>query len=149
MLDYYVSQVKVWAEKFGLKYVDRVDAKTDSPQAGAEAASALLAKNREVEVLFPAADTLALGAATAAKAAGIDELKIVSIGGSAAAYEAIKNGSITATSYIDAQELHRQLVWAAYDTLTHQGGTLPKEIVLDDGQIITKDNVDQAPPPAG
>jgi ribose transport system substrate-binding protein len=81
MLDYMVSQPKEWGEKFGLEYVDRIDAKGDGPEAGAEAANALLAKNPDIEVIFVATDSLALGAASAARSSGRDDVLVVGNGG--------------------------------------------------------------------
>jgi hypothetical protein len=40
-------------------------------------------------------------------------------------------------------------VWAAYDTLTKQGGTLPQQVTLGNGKIITKDNADSITNPIG
>jgi len=149
MLDYYVSQVKYWGEKMGLKYVDRVDAETDSPEAGAKAAAALLAKDPDIDVIFAAGDGLAVGAVTAAKQAGNTDVKIVGVGGYKQALQAVKDGDLLATWFTDSGELHRQLVWAAYDTLTEQGGELPAQVTLGNGKIITKDNADTITDPIG
>ena len=149
MLDYYVSQVKAWGSKMGLKYVDRVDAETDSPEAGAKAAAALLAKNPDLKVIFTAGDGIAVGAVTAAKQAGNTSVKIVGVGGYKQAIQAVKDGDLLATWFTDSAELHRQLVWAAYDTLTKQGGTLPQQVTLGDGKIITKANADSIKNPIG
>lgn len=149
MLDYYVSQVKVWGTKMGLKYTDRVDAETDSAEAGAKAAAALLAKNPNIDVIFAAGDALAVGAVTAAKQAGNTKVKIVGVGGYKQALQAVKDGDLLATWFTDSGELHKQLVWAAYDTLTKQGGTLPQQVTLGNGKVITKDNADSITNPIG
>lgn len=149
MLDYYVSQVQFWGDKMGLEFVDRVDAETDSPEAGAKAAAALLAKNPDLDVLFAAGDALAVGAVTAARQAGNTDVKIVGVGGYKQALEAVKSGDLLATWFTDSKELHRQLVWAAYDTLTGQGGKLPAQVALGNGEIITQENAESIADPIG
>lgn len=149
MLDYMVTSVKDWGTKFGLKYVDRVDAKGDDPETAAAAASALLAKNKDIDVIFAATDSQALGAAQAAKRSGRDEVIIVGNGGYKQALEAIKKGDIAATAWANSRDLHKQLVWAAYNDLTEQNQPQPPQIVLGDGVLVTEANVNDIADPIG
>ncbi len=149
MLDYIVAQAKAWGEKFGLEYVDRVDAKTDGPEAGAEAATALLAKHKDLDVIFAVSDSTALGAATAARTSGRTDVRVVGNGGYAAGVDGVKSGVLAATYWQDSRQLHRQLVWAAYNELTDQNLPQPEQIVLGNGTIVTPDNADQIENPVG
>lgn len=146
MLDYMVSQVKVWGQKFGLQYVDRVDATGDGPEPGAQAANALLAKHKDLDVIFAVTDSTALGAATAVKSSGRSEVKVIGNGGYAQGVEGVKAGDLTATWWTNSGELHKQLVWAAYNALTKQNLPQPTQIVLGDGTLVTTDNADAVTP---
>ncbi|MFZ4755911.1 MAG: sugar ABC transporter substrate-binding protein [Miltoncostaeaceae bacterium] len=149
MLDYMVSSVKDWGTKFGLKYVDRVDAPTDSPEAATKAASAILAKDKDVKVIFAATDSEALGAAQAVKQSGRTDVIVIGNGGYKQGIEAVKKGALAATFWENSRDLHKQLVWAAYNDLTKQNQPQAKQIVLGDGVLVTKDNADQIANPVG
>lgn len=149
MLDYKVRQVRYWGDKFGLKYVDRVDARTDTPEAGAEAGTALFAKQRDLDAVFTATDSLSVGVSTAARTSGQDKVKIIGNGGYRPALEGVKNGDLFATYWSSPQELHRQLVWAAYNALTRQHADQPRQVVLSDGKVITRANADSIENPVG
>jgi len=149
MLDYMVSQVQFWGDKLGIEYVDRTDTKTDSPEDGAAAATALLSKNPDLDAIFAFSDTAALGAITAVKQSGNTDVKVIGNNGTAPALEAVKNGDMFATYFTDNSELHKQLVWAAYNVLTDQNKNQPKQVVLGNGEIITKDNTDAVENPIG
>ncbi len=142
MLQYISEQAKSWAEQFGLEYVDRVDAKVDTVDAGAEAATALLAKNQDLDAIIAVGDTTAVGASTAARGAGRNDVKIVGLGGSSIAVEGVKDGTLFASYFQDSRELHKQLVWAAYNQLTDQNLPQPEQIVLGTGKLITTENAD-------
>lgn len=146
MLDYMVSQVKVWGQRFGLRYVDRVDASGDGPEPGAQAASALLAKHKDLDVIFAVTDSTALGAATAVKSSGRDGVLVIGNGGYGQGVEGVKAGDLAATWWTDSAQLHRQLVWAAYNQLTKQNLPQPTQIVLGNGTLVTKDNADAVTP---
>lgn len=149
MLSYQVDQIKYWGDQLGIEFVERLDAKNDTPEDGAAAASALLAKHPDLDAVFPLGDSIALGTVTAARQAGLDDLKIISNNGTAPALEAIKNGDIYSTYFTDSRQLHRQLVWAAYNYLTDQNKNQPKQVVLGNGEIITEENVDSIEDPIG
>ena len=148
MLDYMVSTVKDWGTKFGLQYVDRIDAKSDSPEAAADAASALLARHKGLDVIFAASDSEALGAAQAVKRSNRNVL-VVGNGGYAQGIRAIEKGDIVATYWTNSRALHRQLVWAAYNDLTKQHQPQPAQAVLTDGILVTKDNAGSIADPIG
>lgn len=149
MLSYQVDQIKYWGDQLGIEFVERLDAKNDTPEDGAAAASALLAKHPDLDAVFPLGDSIALGTVTAARQAGLNDLLIISNNGTAPALEAIKNGDIYSTYFTDSRQLHRQLVWAAYNYLTGQHKNQPKQVVLGNGEVITKDNVDSIEDPIG
>ncbi len=148
MLDYMVEQVRVWGEQFGLEYVDRVDAESDTPEAGAKAATALLAKNSDIDVVFALSDTIGAGALTSIRSSGSDA-QVVGNGGYSIGIEAVKNGDFLATHWQDSRQLHRQLVWAAYNVLTDQNLPQPEQVVLGNGTIVTPENVDTIENPIG
>ncbi len=149
MLDYYVDQVKFWGDQFGLEFVERVDAETDSPEAGAKAATALLSKHDDLDAVFALGDSIALGVSTSAKGANYQDLKIIGAGGYAPALAAIDRGDLFATWFTDSGELHRQLVWAAYNKLTDPDAELPAQVTLGNGFIVTAANTDEVPDPIG
>lgn len=149
MLDYKVRQVRYWGDKFGLQYVDRVDARLDTPEAGAEAGTALFAKQRDLDAVFTATDSLSVGVSTAARTSGQDDVKIIGNGGYRPALEGVKRGDLFATYWSSPQELHKQLVWAAYNALTRQHADQPRQVVLSDGKVITRANADSIENPVG
>lgn len=144
MLEYISSQAQYWGEELGLEFVDRVDASVDTIDAGAEAASALLARQPDLDVIITS-DVLAVGALTAARQTGRDDISIVGLGGNSVAIDAVKDGGLLATYYVDSRELHKQLVWAAYNELTDQNLPQPPQVLLE-GSIITRENADSFEP---
>ncbi|MBB4662183.1 sugar ABC transporter substrate-binding protein [Conexibacter arvalis] len=149
MLDYKVRQVRYWGDRFGLRYVDRVDARVDTPEAGAEAGTALFAKHRDLDAVFTATDSLSVGVSTAARTSGQDAVKIIGNGGYRPALEGVKRGDLFATYWSSPHELHRQLVWAAYNALTGQHADQPRQVVLSGGRVITRANADSIEDPVG
>ena len=142
MLDYIVRQVRYWGDRFGLEYVDRVDARLDTPEDGATAATALLAKQPDLDAIFTVSDSVGLGAATAVRTSANPDIKVIANGATASAIEGVRSGDLFATFAASPAELHRQLVWAAYNTLTRQNSDQPRQVVLDGGTIVTRENAD-------
>lgn len=64
----------------------------------------MLQRNKDIDGVFGESDNLAIGAARAAKSAGVRPI-IVGYDGQPAVYEAIKNGSVDATIRMDADAM--------------------------------------------
>lgn len=140
-LSYIADSTKAWAEKLGLHYAGRLDAKLDTPDAGLQTGGELLAKYPDLNVVFTVSDSLALGTSSAARQAGRSKVKIVGNGGYSAVVAAIKNGTIFATYGTDNTEIGRQWVYSAYDTLTKQNLPLPTQVVVPGNKLLTKDDL--------
>lgn len=86
-------------------------------------------------------DTMAVGAAAAIEAAGLEDIVIVGVDGSDEAAAEIKAGRMTGTALQQAALIAEMAVEQAHDYLTN-GTTGLDEKQLVDCIIITKDNVD-------
>jgi ribose transport system substrate-binding protein len=93
----------------------------------------------QIQAVYAHNDEMALGAVTALEAAGrLGEVKVIGIDGQETAYEAIKNGKMTAT--FTYHFVAPEGVQYAYQLA--KGEALPKEIVLDSKQVDAS-NVDK------
>lgn len=131
------------AGKQGLKVVSSVPADWDVQKAR-DAATTILQQHPDLAGFYCNNDTMALGVAEAVKAAGkTGKVQVIGTDGIADAYTAIRKGDLTATvdSYPDltgavAVDIALRLV----------GGQKVPRAVYTPQALITKDNVDDAPP---
>ena len=135
-----VESAKRYAKELGFNVLGQVDAGWDAEAAG-KAASALLGKYPDIEVILTFNEYSALGAAAAMRAAGKKGVLAGSPnGGDGAGYKAIKDGTL-AVQYLDPWvEVGEAAGIAAYKILT--GQKLPAKRMLFKGVVVTKENVD-------
>ncbi|MDF2045980.1 sugar ABC transporter substrate-binding protein [Microbacterium sp. Kw_RZR3] len=138
-LQYVGDRQEYWGEKFGLKFLGRVDAQTDNPAGAATAASDILTKYPNVDAILTYNSLAAIAAGNIAKGKIITGMNA----GSVTDVESVKSGAVTFSYFLDSDALSTQAIYAAYDILTKQGGDLPPLINIK-GTVISSDNVDEA-----
>jgi ribose transport system substrate-binding protein len=138
-LQYLAERTKYWADRFGLKFAGQIDAQDDDPSAGATAMSAILGKYPGVEAVFAFNDNTAVSASTVARSS---QSKVLICGntGDAAAFKAIESDALACTVRGDFRGMGTQVIRAAYDLITGQGGTMPKSVIIKQ-TLVTKANV--------
>ena len=135
-----VESAKRYAKELGFNVLGQVDAGWDAEAAG-KAASALLGKYPDIEVILTFNEYSALGAAAAMRAAGKKGILAGSSnGGDGAGYHAIKDDAL-AVQYLDPWvEVGEAAGIVAYKILTNQ--ELPAKRMLFKGVVETKENVE-------
>jgi ribose transport system substrate-binding protein len=129
-----------WAKKFGLDIVEKVESKSDNVEGGQKAAEGLLAKNPEIVGIIGYNDEPAIGAASAARAAGRSNIETFgACCGLALGRGAIESGRLTATVVFDAATYGRTAVRAAFDAA--QGVKLPPQVLAGKLEILTAENL--------
>lgn len=106
---------------------------------GFDIATDLLQSHPEIDVFFGRADALALGAASAARTAGRDDILIVGFDGDIAGLEAVRDGVIDATVTQPTMKMGDLALKSAIKLAN--GEDLPAE-QLQEGVLTTADNVE-------
>ncbi|PIO78579.1 substrate-binding domain-containing protein [Streptococcus parauberis] len=96
--------------------------------------------NKDVQVIFAQNDEMALGAAQAAKSAGLKDVMIIGIDGQPDAHDAIKKGDITATIAQQPAKMGEIAIQAAID---HYQGKKVEKSTVSPIYLVKKDNVDK------
>lgn len=135
-LQYVGDRQEYWGKKFGLNFLGRVDSQADNPAGGATAANDILTKYPQVDAIMTYNSLAATAAGNIAKGKIITGVN----GGSAADVDSIKSGAVTFSYFLPSDELSTQAIYAAYDAVTHQGGTLPPLVNIK-GKVVDIDNV--------
>jgi ABC-type sugar transport system substrate-binding protein len=141
-LQYLGERTKYWAEKFGLKFAGEIDAQEDNPSSASTAMSAVLGKYSGVGAVFAYNDNTAVAAATVAKSSQA-EVEICGANGQKEAFQAIEQGSMACTVWIDFLSLGKQLVRGAYDAFA--GEEIPQTVAVP-VEIVSSDNVSSLEP---
>lgn len=94
--------------------------------------------NKDVQVIFAQNDEMALGAAQAAKSAGLKDVMIIGIDGQPDAHDAIKKGDITATIAQQPAKMGEIEIQAAID---HYQGKKVEKSTVSPIYLVKKDNV--------
>lgn len=144
LLTLYMNRVRYWAEKAGMHFTTRVDTKTGSPSDSAAAASAIVAKAPDSDVIIAYADPAARAAESVAQANGKSKMRVTGVSGFALAVPLLESGQMIATYALDATGIGKQMVWGGYDLVTDQHLPLPKKILVP-GELVTKQNADSFP----
>ena len=122
----------------GIKEVARQASKQWAQDEGFQIATDMIQANPSINILFGRADALALGAAQAAKNAGLKDVTVVGFDGDVAGLKAVQSGTLAATITQPTQAMGKLAVESAVK-LTN-GEKLPAE-QLQAGVLTTKDNV--------
>ena len=124
----------------GMKLVAEQAADWDQEKAF-NIAQDMLQKNPDITVIFGECDTIAMGAARAAKLANLDhEVLTVGFDGDVAALRVLKNGGFDATMTQQVRAMGKWAFQAALDLL--DGKEVPKENKMP-ATLTTPENVDQ------
>lgn len=105
-----------------------------------KAMSKLLKQNTALNVVCTTSDTMAIGAQRAIKAAGRDDIHIVSFDGMQDVSELVRTGEIDAVFAQNAYEIGRECIRTAVSL--YRGESVPKTIYTD-VELITRDNAQQ------
>ncbi len=126
----------------GIKEVAREASKMWMKDEGFNIAQNMLQRDPSISIFFGRADALALGAAQAVKAAGVDhKVYVFGFDGDLAGLKAVKDGTLDATMTQRTQFMGKLALQSAIDLIG--GKTLPAE-QLQDAALTTKENVDQS-----
>ena len=139
-IKYLAQRYRFWAKKFGLTVVGEQDNPTDDIPGGRQAMSGLLGKYSDIDGVLAYNDESAVGAYTAARSAGRNDIKIIGINGSSLGLSALKSGHVSAIVQVDAVGQGAQAAGAAYNVLTKQGLPLPN-VVVRRPRLVTKDTL--------
>ena len=125
----------------GIKEAAREASKMWMKDEGFNIAQNMLQRNPDISIFFGRADALALGAAQAVKASGIDhKVWVFGFDGDLAGLKAVKDGTLDATMTQRTQFMGKLALQSALDLVA--GKKVPAE-QLQDAALTTKDNVDQ------
>lgn len=125
----------------GIKEVAREASKMWMKDEGFNIAQNMLQRDPSISIFFGRADALALGAAQAVKAAGLDhKVFVFGFDGDLAGLKAVKDGTLDATMTQRTQFMGKLALQSAIDLVG--GKKLPAE-QLQDAALTTKENVDQ------
>ncbi|MCD6728334.1 MAG: sugar ABC transporter substrate-binding protein [Solirubrobacteraceae bacterium] len=139
-LKYLIERQRFWAEQLGLEVVGEQDNTSDDVAGGSKAMTGLLGRFGDIDGVIGYNDESAVGAYTAARGQGREDVKIIAINGSDLGLTALRAGRISAVVQVDAANQGAQAAVAAYNQLTKQSLPLPN-VVLRSPQLITKDNL--------
>lgn len=142
-IKYLAQRYRFWAKRFGLQVIGEQDNPTDDIPGGRQAMSGLLGKYSEIDGVLAYNDESAVGAYTAARSAGRNDIKIIGINGSSLGISALEAGRVAAIVQVDAVNQGAQAATGAYDILTKQGRRLPKVVVMRP-KLLTEENLDSA-----
>lgn len=125
----------------GLTVVARQASQIWSQNEGFAIAQAMLQRHPRISVIFGRADALALGAAQAAKVAGLDhKVLVVGFDGDIGGLKAVKSGVLAATMTQRTQAMGRLSLDSALDLIA---GKKLRPLQLQPAALTTKENVDQ------
>ena len=135
-LVFMVNRMQYWGEHFGLKFLGRVDTTSDNPMGFGPAASAIVSKYSNVQIIVTFNDESAVAAATTVATTGKKVAVATPNAAESATAAALKAGKLDLVYRTPWEQQGAQSVIAAYDTLTRQNLPLPKFINVP-GSIVT------------
>lgn len=142
LFEYFKERQEFWAEEFGLEIVDEVNAESDAIDSTQQAATGLVAGNRDMTGILGFVAEAAIGASLAAREAGRDDVRAFGVNAVSAALEAIKSGRLAATVKEDAAAIGIEFAKGLYDAA--QGVEIPPVVVPGEQFIVTEENVEEA-----
>jgi ABC-type sugar transport system substrate-binding protein len=137
-LQYQVERFQYWAEKLGLTVAGRGDVANDTPDAGSQATSALLQKNRDIVAIMAYNDTAAAAAVAAARTLGLNDVVATGINGEQGVVGLISEGRVLMTWAYDNVRMGEEEGKAAVNAAN--GVAIPPKVTAA-GAIINQANV--------
>jgi len=142
-VNYLTAQQKYWAEQSGLTVLGQVDCKEDTASGYSAAATSIIAKYSDAQVILTYNDPSAIATLTSLKASGKPDVKVATGGGGEAlAIPALKAGTMLCSYQIPWRKMGEQMAIAVYSVLTDQNVPLP-EILNIRSELATGANADQ------
>ncbi len=138
-LKFLLAREQFYARQAGLDVLGEADNPSDDVAGGQTAGSSLLGKYADMNAVIGYNDPSALGTVAAARTSG-KTIKAIGMNGGSDGLEGVKNGRLDGTVQSDSVGIGQQAVFAAYDAITRQGGTLPRTVVRP-LRIVTKSTV--------
>jgi ABC-type sugar transport system substrate-binding protein len=142
-LVFMVNRMQYWGEHFGLKFLGKVDTTSDNPMGFGPAASSILSKYPNVQVIVTFNDESAIAAATTVATSGKKVAVATPNAAESATPAALAAGRLDLVYRTPWEQQGVQSVIAAYDTLTEQNLPLPTFIDVP-GSIVTRETASQA-----
>ncbi|MBY4383776.1 sugar ABC transporter substrate-binding protein [Rhodococcus fascians] len=143
VLSYLVEREQFWAEEMGLKYLGNVDSTDDTPSGYSTAASTILTKYPNVDVIAAYNDQSSVALSTTVATQGSDAMVINPSAGQSITGDAIEAGRVDIAYRTPFEAIGKQSAIAAYKAVTEQGVPIEPYIVVP-SYIVSADNLDQA-----
>lgn len=142
IIEYVVKREAYWGEKFGLKQVGVAAATSDDSAGGEVAMTQLLGQNPDLDAAIIYTDSVATGARSAARSAGLLDLPVIGGNGGNGGFEAVEAGRLNATVQVNYPAVGRLAVWALYNEL--QGGPkAPRTFLTPRPVVVTGANISE------
>ena len=142
-LVFMADRMQYWGNRFGLKFLGKVDTTSDSPTGFGPAASTILTKYPGVQIIVTFNDESALAAATVVAASGKKVLVATPNAAESATGQALEASRLALVYRVPWEQQGAQSVIAAYDTVTKQDLPLPAFIDVP-GYIATPQTAGKA-----
>jgi ribose transport system substrate-binding protein len=143
-IEFLVERLEFWSGEQGLDVVQMEENPSDDVAGGEQAMSPIIANNPDIEGLLAYNDPSGLGAAAAARGAGIEDITIVGNNGGEDGLDGVRGGRLAATFQNDAIGIGTQGARALCALADDPDADIPPIVVLPPTGAITEDNVDQA-----
>jgi ribose transport system substrate-binding protein len=141
---YSVDRGKFWAEKFGLTVVGNASNPSDDIAGGEKAMTQLSGEFPDLKGVIGYNDPSAIGAASAARSQGLNDLAFGGQNGGSDALEAIRAGRLTYTAKLDPVSMGKDFAWGLYNL--EQGKKIPKTVKAGPPKLVTEENIDEVTP---
>jgi ABC-type sugar transport system substrate-binding protein len=135
-----IERGKFWAEKFGLNVLGNASNPTDDIAGGEKAMTELIGKFPDMKGVIGYNDPSGIGAASAARTQGLQDLVFGGQNGGSDALEAIKAGRLSYSAKLDPVSMGRAFAWGLYNL--NQGKKIPKTVKAGPPELVTEENVD-------
>jgi ribose transport system substrate-binding protein len=144
-ITYLEERAQFWAKENGLEVAAFDENQTDDSAGGERVGSAVITRNPDIQGIIAYNDPTALGAGTAARAAGAPDLTVVGLNGGEDGFEGVRNGRLSATFQQDSVGTGVQAARALCTLAKDPGADVPELIVRPPSGPVTEDNVDVTP----
>ena len=143
-LEYAVERSGYWAERFGLQVVGRTNDPSGDIAGGEKAMTAMLGKHPDVKGVLAYAEEAAIGAASAARAAGSRGIQMFGVNGGTVGLDAVRDGRLAGTVQIAIPSTAKQMVWGLYNAAA--GRKIPPTVLADEPAAVTKETLTRIKP---
>jgi ribose transport system substrate-binding protein len=128
-----------WAEKYGLKVAGNASNPTDDIAGGEKAMTQLLGQHSGIKGMMAYNDPSAIGAGSAARSQGLQDILLGGENGGSDALAAVKAGRETFSLKLDAPSMGKGWAWALFDLA--EGTKIPPTVKAGPPVLVDKQNV--------